>query len=341
MVVVITLGSERRGAAASGVGCWPPTAGPWCRSSSSPRAAAAPFGGSASIVVLSEWPPSPVGRSVEGAVVARRHGRAFTRRSCRDRRLSTRLPGIEAPPGPHYDRCRGEEDRMGRVLPGQAGCLARRAVGGRRGGQGGSARSSPSSAPSTTSIGLKCGDREAADLWLERYPASVSKMAYIGQHGWNTFALDGIDPRRRGRRTGRHLVRPDRGQAAQEERPSPLGTDRVVEVLRGVVGSVSTATSRWCCCRRSMCPVARRSSWCRVWRGRRRCSAIRGPRRSAGRTPARSGSTWSTWTPRSVVATTPRSSPRSPRRCGCRSSCPAASATTTAWSGPCPPGAPG
>jgi predicted DNA-binding protein (MmcQ/YjbR family) len=41
------------------------------------------------------------------------------------------------------------------------------------------------------SIGLKCGDREAADTWLERYPGSAGKMAYIGAHGWNTFQLDG------------------------------------------------------------------------------------------------------------------------------------------------------
>ncbi len=43
-------------------------------------------------------------------------------------------------------------------------------------------------------IGLKCGDREAADVWLERYPGSVTKSAYIGQHGWNNFALDGSIP---------------------------------------------------------------------------------------------------------------------------------------------------
>ena len=48
--------------------------------------------------------------------------------------------------------------------------------------------------PPQTSIGLKCGDREQADLWLERYPGQVSKMAYIGQHGWNTFILDGSIP---------------------------------------------------------------------------------------------------------------------------------------------------
>ncbi len=44
------------------------------------------------------------------------------------------------------------------------------------------------------SIGLKCGDREAADLWLDRYPDAVKKMPYIGAHGWNTFTLDGSIP---------------------------------------------------------------------------------------------------------------------------------------------------
>ena len=39
-----------------------------------------------------------------------------------------------------------------------------------------------------TAIGLKCGDRETADLLLDRYHGAASKMAYIGQHGWNTFA---------------------------------------------------------------------------------------------------------------------------------------------------------
>ena len=43
-------------------------------------------------------------------------------------------------------------------------------------------------------IGLKCGDREAADVWLERYPGSVTRSAYIGQHGWNSFLLDGTIP---------------------------------------------------------------------------------------------------------------------------------------------------
>ena len=47
------------------------------------------------------------------------------------------------------------------------------------------------SASEPRSLGLKCGNREVADLWLERYPGSVERMAYIGQHGWNTFRLDG------------------------------------------------------------------------------------------------------------------------------------------------------
>jgi predicted DNA-binding protein (MmcQ/YjbR family) len=43
-------------------------------------------------------------------------------------------------------------------------------------------------------IGLKCGDREAADLLLDRYQGAASKTAYIGKHGWNTFSLDGTIP---------------------------------------------------------------------------------------------------------------------------------------------------
>ena len=49
-------------------------------------------------------------------------------------------------------------------------------------------------ADAPTSIGLKCGDRESADLWLERYPGKVGVMAYLGRHGWNTFTLDGSIP---------------------------------------------------------------------------------------------------------------------------------------------------
>jgi predicted DNA-binding protein (MmcQ/YjbR family) len=46
-----------------------------------------------------------------------------------------------------------------------------------------------------TAIGLKCGDRETADLLLDRYQGAASKMAYIGKHGWNTFQLNGAIPR--------------------------------------------------------------------------------------------------------------------------------------------------
>jgi predicted DNA-binding protein (MmcQ/YjbR family) len=45
-----------------------------------------------------------------------------------------------------------------------------------------------------TAIGLKCGDRETADLLLDRYSGAASKMAYIGKHGWNTFQLNGTIP---------------------------------------------------------------------------------------------------------------------------------------------------
>ena len=45
-----------------------------------------------------------------------------------------------------------------------------------------------------TAIGLKCGDRETADLLLDRYQGAASKMAYIGKHGWNTFQLNGSIP---------------------------------------------------------------------------------------------------------------------------------------------------
>lgn len=50
------------------------------------------------------------------------------------------------------------------------------------------------SAEGSRSVGLKCGDREVADTWLDRYPRSARKMAYIGAHGWNSFTLDGSIP---------------------------------------------------------------------------------------------------------------------------------------------------
>jgi predicted DNA-binding protein (MmcQ/YjbR family) len=43
-------------------------------------------------------------------------------------------------------------------------------------------------------IGLKCGDRETADLLIERYPDAVTRSPYIGQHGWNSITLDGTIP---------------------------------------------------------------------------------------------------------------------------------------------------
>lgn len=45
-----------------------------------------------------------------------------------------------------------------------------------------------------TSLGVKCGDRDAADEWLQRYPEDAVKMAYIGQHGWNTLVVGGRIP---------------------------------------------------------------------------------------------------------------------------------------------------
>ena len=45
-----------------------------------------------------------------------------------------------------------------------------------------------------SAIGLKCGDRETADLLIERYPGVVTRSPYIGQHGWNSISLDGTIP---------------------------------------------------------------------------------------------------------------------------------------------------
>lgn len=47
-----------------------------------------------------------------------------------------------------------------------------------------------------SSVGLKCGDREEADIWLDRYPEDASVMAYIGRSGWNTLRHDGAIPDR-------------------------------------------------------------------------------------------------------------------------------------------------
>ena len=49
-------------------------------------------------------------------------------------------------------------------------------------------------ASASPAIGLKCGDRETADLLIERYPDAVTRSPYIGQHGWNSITLDGTIP---------------------------------------------------------------------------------------------------------------------------------------------------
>lgn len=47
----------------------------------------------------------------------------------------------------------------------------------------------------STTLGLKCGrDRDDADELIERYPAEVSVMAYIGRYGWNTIRTDAAVP---------------------------------------------------------------------------------------------------------------------------------------------------
>jgi predicted DNA-binding protein (MmcQ/YjbR family) len=44
-------------------------------------------------------------------------------------------------------------------------------------------------------LGLKCGrDADEAAELRDRYPGSVSKMAYIGRYGWNSITLDGAIP---------------------------------------------------------------------------------------------------------------------------------------------------
>ncbi len=44
-------------------------------------------------------------------------------------------------------------------------------------------------------IGLKCGPtREAADEWIQRFPADARPSPYIGRSGWNTLHLDGAIP---------------------------------------------------------------------------------------------------------------------------------------------------
>ena len=44
-------------------------------------------------------------------------------------------------------------------------------------------------APPVTEIGVKCGDREAADWWLERHPGAGRWMSHLGRGGWNSFTV--------------------------------------------------------------------------------------------------------------------------------------------------------
>jgi predicted DNA-binding protein (MmcQ/YjbR family) len=45
------------------------------------------------------------------------------------------------------------------------------------------------------SVGVKGGpSREAADEWLDRFPAEATVMAYIGRSGWNDLAFEGAIP---------------------------------------------------------------------------------------------------------------------------------------------------
>jgi predicted DNA-binding protein (MmcQ/YjbR family) len=46
-----------------------------------------------------------------------------------------------------------------------------------------------------SSVGVKCGNRDEADEWLQRFPDDASVMAYIGRSGWNSLRTDGAIPR--------------------------------------------------------------------------------------------------------------------------------------------------
>ena len=38
-------------------------------------------------------------------------------------------------------------------------------------------------------FGVKCGTRDEADVWLERYPNDASPMPYLGRSGWNSLTF--------------------------------------------------------------------------------------------------------------------------------------------------------
>jgi predicted DNA-binding protein (MmcQ/YjbR family) len=43
-------------------------------------------------------------------------------------------------------------------------------------------------------VGLKCGTRDTADEWLDRYPNDAAVLAYIGRSGWNSLQIGGNIP---------------------------------------------------------------------------------------------------------------------------------------------------
>ena len=48
--------------------------------------------------------------------------------------------------------------------------------------------------PSRDGVALKCGLREEADTWLERFPGDARPMPYLARSGWNSLATGGAIP---------------------------------------------------------------------------------------------------------------------------------------------------
>ena len=132
-------------------------------------------------------------------------------------------------------------DAVARLLPCQTGRVAGRALGGDVVAKvGDKIFAFLGSAEDQTAIGLKCGDRETADLLLDRYQGAASKMAYIGQHGWNTFTLDGTIPPDEIPGPDRRLVRPDRGEAAEVQASGHRRDQRLAIGSSGAFGKSFT-----------------------------------------------------------------------------------------------------
>ena len=110
-------------------------------------------------------------------------------------------------------------------------------------------------------------------------------------HGWNTFTLDGTIPPDEMPRLDRHLVRPDRGEAAEVQASrltsgharharsvrracdfgqSAVGScgDRVIWCIRQVPHARRLAPTGWSCCRLSTSPADRPCSWFRAAQAR-------------------------------------------------------------------------